>query len=45
MSEGLYSNVANYGGRQPDNYQNIKQFNEHLNYFTQTKHTNAEEKA
>jgi hypothetical protein len=26
MSEGLYSNVANYGGRQPDNYQNIKQF-------------------
>lgn len=26
MSEGIYSNVANYGGRQPDNYQNIKQF-------------------
>jgi hypothetical protein len=26
MSEGLYSSVANYGGRQPDNYQNIKQF-------------------
>jgi hypothetical protein len=26
MSEGIYSDVANYGGRQPDNYQNIKQF-------------------